>query len=303
MVTAGHISQGARACADLKDVDDAMDNDPSDRGSSDNTNAETGDVPTTGARSRAPAAPGPKDGWDPSQGERRDYRTRPWSGTPTGQHHAGTQEYPSATEHATKHDIREALDSVLTSPEFRSVPQLRAFLSFVVEAVLEDHPDKIKGYTIAVEALGRNSTFNPATDPIVRVEAARLRRRLDDYYTGSGADVPLKIGIPKGRYTPVFVFAAAQSPTANETTVDLADVPHIGPAAVASASDVAPIADNLVPLPAPNAPDTLKSSTGSTEWGALSRRPLWPVIGAHASLWIAGACLLGFAAGFLVGRM
>lgn len=100
--------------------------------------------------------------------------------------------------------MRLALHKVLNSPEFSSVVQLRAFLNYVVTKAIDDRLDDIKGYTIAVEALGRDISFNPVTDPIVRVEAARLRRRLVKYYSGSGRNDPIEIEIPKGSYVPVF---------------------------------------------------------------------------------------------------
>lgn len=106
--------------------------------------------------------------------------------------------------HASHDDIRLILHKVLSSPEFSSVVQLRSFLSYVVSKVIDDRPDEIKGYTIAVEALGRDVSFNPITDPIVRVEAARLRQRLARYYTGSGKNDPIVIAIPKGSYVPAF---------------------------------------------------------------------------------------------------
>lgn len=108
--------------------------------------------------------------------------------------------------------VRAALVSALESPEFRSAPQLRSFLDFIVHAALEDNQEKIKGYTIAVEALGRSEDFNPVTDPIVRVEAARLRRRLAKYYAGTGASERVRIVIPKGSYAPEFE-AVPQSAT------------------------------------------------------------------------------------------
>lgn len=107
-------------------------------------------------------------------------------------------------------DIRLALHKVLNSPEFNSVVQLRSFLNYVVTKAVEDRPDEIKGYTIAVEALGRDASFDPVSDPIVRVEAARLRRRLDKYYAGSGAEDPLIIEIPKGTYAPQFAWRSDQ---------------------------------------------------------------------------------------------
>jgi hypothetical protein len=77
--------------------------------------------------------------------------------------------------------IRAALGRVLASATFQSSPRLIAFLRFVVERVLAGDEMYLKGYTIAVEALGRNADFDPRLDPIVRVEAGRLRRLLARY--------------------------------------------------------------------------------------------------------------------------
>ncbi|MET3355071.1 UNVERIFIED_ORG: tetratricopeptide (TPR) repeat protein [Xanthobacter viscosus] len=100
--------------------------------------------------------------------------------------------------------VRAALDRVLAAPDFTSSPRLAAFLRFVVEATLDGRADEIKGYTIAVEALGRPPSFDPQSDPIVRVEATRLRRALERYYATGGAEDPLVIDIPKGGYVPLF---------------------------------------------------------------------------------------------------
>jgi hypothetical protein len=87
---------------------------------------------------------------------------------------------------------------------FRDSLRLTSFLKFVVEAVLEGKSDRIKSYTIAVEALGRGSAFDPQADPIVRVEAGRLRRALARYYTTTGCNDSLIIEIPRGAYVPTF---------------------------------------------------------------------------------------------------
>ncbi|HEV3395051.1 MAG TPA: hypothetical protein VG100_02845 [Xanthobacteraceae bacterium] len=105
---------------------------------------------------------------------------------------------PSAQE------IRAALERVAASDVMRGSPQLTAFLRFVVEAVLEGSGDRIKGYVIAVEVLKRGAAFNPQIDPIVRVEATRLRRTLERYYAGVGADDPIVIRLPRGTYVPTF---------------------------------------------------------------------------------------------------
>ena len=117
---------------------------------------------------------------------------------------AGSKGGGDATDGCGAQAIRHHLTLILASPAFVASPQLRAFLSYVVERRLDGEPDRIKGYTIATEALGRPSSFDPSADPIVRVEAARLRRLLSDYYGSEGANAPLRIDIPKGGYVPRF---------------------------------------------------------------------------------------------------
>lgn len=97
-----------------------------------------------------------------------------------------------------------ASPSVKRSAPVRTCPQLVAFLRYVVEATLHGRQDRIKGYTIAVEALGRGDDFNPQDDPIVRVEAMRLRRALQRYYAHDGRDDAVHIVLPVGSYVPVF---------------------------------------------------------------------------------------------------
>jgi len=107
-------------------------------------------------------------------------------------------------------DIRAALDQITGSEVFRHSPQLIAFLRFVVEAAVRGESDRIKGYTIAVEALGRRADFDPQNDPIVRTEAGRLRRALERYYAGPGAADPVVIEIARGGYVPSFRSRAAR---------------------------------------------------------------------------------------------
>ena len=101
-------------------------------------------------------------------------------------------------------DCRAAAARVLASSAFQASPNLAAFLRFVVEATLSGQADRIKGYTIGTEALGRGRDFDPQTDPIVRVEAGRLRRTLYSYYANGGASDPVVIALPIGSYVPTF---------------------------------------------------------------------------------------------------
>lgn len=101
-------------------------------------------------------------------------------------------------------EIRVALERMAASEAFRGSPQLIAFLRYVVEATLGGHADRIKGYTIATEALGRTADFDPQADPIVRVEATRLRRALNRYHASAVAADGVQIDLPLGSYVPVF---------------------------------------------------------------------------------------------------
>jgi tetratricopeptide (TPR) repeat protein len=117
---------------------------------------------------------------------------------------------PAGKDEPARAEIRAALDKITGSEIFRYSPQLVAFLRFVVEAALRGEGERIKGYTIAVEALGRRADFDPQNDPIVRTEAGRLRRALERYYAGPGAADPVVIEIPRGSYVPSFRGRAAR---------------------------------------------------------------------------------------------
>ena len=101
-------------------------------------------------------------------------------------------------------EVRAALGKLAASEAFRSSPQLVAFLRYVVEATLRGEAERIKGYTIAVEGLGRRADFDPQSDPIVRVEASRLRKALNRYYADDGATDTVIIDLPPGSYVPAF---------------------------------------------------------------------------------------------------
>jgi hypothetical protein len=104
----------------------------------------------------------------------------------------------------TAEEIRSVVDRIVAGPGFRRSPQLVAFLRYLVESVLSGRAERIKSYTIGVEVLKRGERFDPQTDPIVRVEAARLRKALASSFARDGAGLPVTIEIPLGGYVPVF---------------------------------------------------------------------------------------------------
>jgi serine/threonine-protein kinase len=100
--------------------------------------------------------------------------------------------------------VRQHLERILGSATFRSVDRLKRFLSFIVTEAAEGRADQLKEYVIGVQVFGKESSFDPRADPIVRVQARRLRARLDRYYREEGGADSLVIELPKGGYAPVF---------------------------------------------------------------------------------------------------
>jgi TolB-like protein len=96
------------------------------------------------------------------------------------------------------------LDQALSSPLFRKAERQSRFLRFVVDAALQSPEATIKEFDIGIAVYDRRSDYDPRTDPIVRVEAARLRARLREYYEVTPPE-HVRIDIPKGRYIPLFI--------------------------------------------------------------------------------------------------
>ena len=111
---------------------------------------------------------------------------------------------------ALSHD---QVQHIVASNTFRSAPTLQLLLRFLAAKALEEHPEEIKEYTIGVEALGRRQDFDPKTDPIVRVQAYRLRQKLKEYYDLEGSQDSIFVEIPKGHYLPRFEVLTSVSPT------------------------------------------------------------------------------------------
>lgn len=101
-------------------------------------------------------------------------------------------------------EARAELDRLLSDPDFQSTERNKKFLRFVAREAFEGRESAIKAYSIAVDVFGRPSNFDPTTDPIVRIEATRLRASLSRYYEMYGGRSSVQIELPKGRYVPVF---------------------------------------------------------------------------------------------------
>lgn len=101
--------------------------------------------------------------------------------------------------------VRAQLSRILASSVFVGADRSSAFLRFIVDCALEGRESEIKESVIAVEVIGRKTSFDSKTDPIVRVEAGRLRDRLDSFYRHEGAEDRILITLPKGGYVPKFL--------------------------------------------------------------------------------------------------
>jgi len=114
--------------------------------------------------------------------------------------------------------IQDEIQKILACPEFTATEQQRKFLSYVVNETLVGRADSIKGYTVATEVFGRAENFDPSLDPIVSIQANKLRRALERYYLLDGKFDPIVIDIPKGTYVPTFT--RQKSVQQDEASVD-----------------------------------------------------------------------------------
>ncbi|MFS8147899.1 hypothetical protein [Rhizobium sp. BR 249] len=137
-------------------------------------------------------------------------------------------------------EVRQQLDRILSSPEFRLPERARRFLDFVVTETLAGHRDYLKAFTIAQAVFGRDASFDAQQDPCVRIEAGRLRRELEHYYLTAGAADRIIITIPRGGYAPVFEVRQGAEPAEMQQTGQSAPPPppgDDGPQAAAPAGD------------------------------------------------------------------
>jgi serine/threonine-protein kinase len=100
-------------------------------------------------------------------------------------------------------DVGAQLARILTSPQFARSKRLGRFLQLAVTAVTAPNHEALKEYRIGVEVFDRGRDFDPRIDPIVRVQATKLRSRLIEYYAADGANDDIVINIPKGSYVAV----------------------------------------------------------------------------------------------------
>ncbi len=119
----------------------------------------------------------------------------------------------------SKDACRAQVERIVQSTDFDATTRERRFLQYVVDETLAGRGARIKAYSIATEVFERSDSFDPQNDPIVRIEAGRLRRALERYYLTAGIADTLVVTIPKGGYVPVF---SEREPVLSTNPVDTA---------------------------------------------------------------------------------
>jgi TolB-like protein len=113
----------------------------------------------------------------------------------------------------THEEVRAQLERILSSREFPSAGRGAAFLKYVTEETLAGRAHRLKAYSVAIEVFNRSAGFSQ-DDPVVRIEAGRLRRVIERYYLIAGQQDPIRIDIPKGGYVPTFTWNDAPTEAA-----------------------------------------------------------------------------------------
>ncbi len=125
--------------------------------------------------------------------------------------HEDSQCVPENNEVRREAVLRE-LDRVVSSRFFRSTVRSKQFLDYVVRHSLDGHPDQLKERTIGTEVFQRPAGYATGDDPVVRVQAGEVRRRLEQYYQAATEDSPVRIQLPVGSYCPVFQWGPSPRP-------------------------------------------------------------------------------------------
>ena len=126
--------------------------------------------------------------------------------------------------------VRQELDRILASRYFRNAGRSRQFLQYVVQHQLAGHVEQLKERTIGTEVFQRSPGYATGEDPVVRVQAGEVRRRLEQYYQTESGNSPVAIKLPVGSYSPIFQWSSG--------TASVVPTPHLS---VESAPPLQPV--------------------------------------------------------------
>src|SRR5271156_2677648 len=131
---------------------------------------------------------------------------------------------PAFTDEERK-AIQEQVERLLRNSHFNQSRRFPSFLRFVIEQTLLGQTDLLKERTLGIEIFGRSADYDTASDPIVRVTAAEIRKRIALYYQEPGHEVEIRVSLPAGSYVPQFHWPqTAITPTGAESAIALPEV-------------------------------------------------------------------------------
>jgi hypothetical protein len=146
-----------------------------------------------------------------------------------------TAEHPASTT-ITPEEVQGALDKILGSKYFVNAHKKKEFLRLICDFHIKGRASELNEYILGYEVFARDDAYNPSGDPIVRVFAHEIRKKLENYYKTEGSNDPIRLAIPAGTYQPVFTRQVADTAitpekarTTSETLIDTTppvDVEH-----------------------------------------------------------------------------
>ena len=122
-------------------------------------------------------------------------------------------------------DVRAELDRILAARGFAGAGRISKLLRYAVEKTLAGETDQLKEYVVGIEVFDRDEKYDPRLDSIVRVEAGRLRSKLDEFYNTDGAASPIRISLPKGGYAAHFARSEGPQPPVSSAAEAAAAAP------------------------------------------------------------------------------
>lgn len=179
------------------------------------------------------------------------------------------QETEASMSNIDKSEVSAALHAILSTDKFSASPQMSAFLRYVVEQTLLGNTRRIKAFTVGIEALGKPASFDPQTDPSVRVLAKRLRSSLDTYYL-QNPDTLVFIEMKPGSYIPKFLLRSEMNIQAG---VPAANRQMLVESYKQATSLRAPATQSAQPESAPQQPENTVESTPAEQDSGINH--LW----------------------------
>jgi hypothetical protein len=150
---------------------------------------------------------------------------------------------PADFSDAERAAIEEQVERLLQNPYFSHSRRFPMFLRFVVRHTLAGQADAVKERILGIEIFGRNADYDTSSDPIVRVTAAEIRKRIAQYYQEPGHDVEIRVSLPAGSYVPQFHWPQALPVVPSVTVTEpetLTEAPAPVPVALATAQGIRP---------------------------------------------------------------